>query len=391
LSEKIKLAHLITRLIIGGAQENTLSTVLYFMDHPDYEVTLITGPGLGPEGSLEDEAKCKNVPITVLPFLRRNINPFYDIIAFFQMISLFRKNKYDIIHTHSSKAGILGRLAAYFAQCPVIIHTIHGLPFHPYEKKWKNVLYVFLEKICAKVSSKIVTVSDTMRDKALIAGVGRKEQYITIYSGMNITAFANAPLKREHIRKQLGIKDNELVVGKIARLFHLKGHDFVVDCAKAITDKFPQTKFLFVGDGILRKELTDSIANYGLSDHFIFTGLVAPDTIPDYIAVMDILVHTSLREGLARALPQALAAGIPVVSLDIDSAHEVVINDRTGYLVQPDDKKAFIAAIINLLSDATLRKQLGSNGTKLVVPLFDTKAMCRKLNTLYQELLTCGR
>ncbi len=390
MTKKIKLAHVITRLIIGGAQENTLSTVLYFMNHPEYEVTLITGPGLGPEGTLEEQAKDKNVPMIILNYLRRNINPFYDIMAFFQMLRLFRKNKYDIIHTHSSKAGILGRLAAHYAKCPTIIHTIHGLPFHPYEKKWKNALYIFLEKLCAKISSKIATVSDTMRDKALAAGVGHKEQYTTVYSGMDIKAFANAPLQRETMRKQLKIKPDELVIGKIARLFHLKGHDFIVECARSIVKQCPKAKFLFIGDGILRDELTNTIANYGLTDHFIFTGLVPPDTIPQYIAAMDMLVHTSLREGLARALPQALAAGIPVVALDIDSAYEVVINDKTGYLVSPEDKQDFIDKTVKLLSDPLLRQHLGANGKKLVVPLFSVEAMCHKLETVYQEFLTCG-
>lgn len=390
MAATIKVAHLITRLIIGGAQENTLSSVLDLMKRPGYDVSLITGPGLGPEGSLEDTARDLRVPMIVLPLLRRNINPVYDLIAFFQLVCLFRKHRFDVVHTHSSKAGILGRLAAFVARTPVVVHTIHGLPFHPYEKPWRNAVYIFLEKWCAKVSDTIVTVSDTMRDKALHEGIGSKSLYKTIYSGMDIDAFARAPQMRDAMRKKLGIKPDDLVIGKIARLFYLKGHDFVVDCAAEIIKKVPATKFLFIGEGILREQLMQAITDQGIAAHFIFTGLVPPETIPDYISSMDILVHASLREGLARALPQALAAGVPVVALDIDSAHEVVIPGQTGFLVPPGDRQGFIEATVKLLSEHELRTRMGKSGNQLVVPKFSTRVMCDQLEHLYRELLTCG-
>ena len=387
MNDKIKVAHVITRLIIGGAQENTLATVLFLMKKKDYDVSLITGPGLGPEGSLEQKAIDKNVNMILIPQLRRNINPFRDLIAFFHLLKVLKNNKYDIIHTHSSKAGILARIAAKLAGCKIIIHTIHGLPFHPYEKKWKNALYVFLEKICANISTKIFTVSDTMRDKALTAGVGKKAQYVTVYSGMDIDKFIESTKYRQSMRKKLSIKPDEIVVGKIARLFELKGHDFVIDCAQDIIQAVPKTKFLFVGDGNLREKFVTRIEQLGLSDHFIFTGLVPPADIPYYISCMDILVHASLREGLARALPQAFAAGVPVVTLDIDSAHEIVENNKNGYLIQAGDKPGFIQSVVKLLKDETLRKSFGESGTKTVLPIFSDKYMADHIDELYKELL----
>jgi len=387
LKDKIKVAHVITRLIIGGAQENTLATVLFLMKKKAYDVSLITGPGLGPEGSLEQKAIDKGVNMLLVPQLRRNINPLRDLTAFFHLLKIFRQNKYDVIHTHSSKAGILARIAAKLTGCKIIIHTIHGLPFHPYEKKWKNALYIFLEKICAKISTKIFTVSDTMRDKALVVGIGQKKQYVTVYSGMDIDKFIECPKYRESIREKLSIQPDNLVIGKIARLFELKGHDFVIYCAADIIKAVPETKFLFVGDGNLKKKLVDRIEQLGLSDYFIFTGLVPPTDIPFYISCMDILVHASLREGLARALPQAFAAGIPVVTLDIDSTYEIVVNNKNGYLIQPEDKNSFIQTVIKLLKDENLRKTFGESGKKRVLPIFSDKYMADHIDKLYKELL----
>lgn len=386
---KLKIAHVITRLIVGGAQENTLATVRELQKNPAYTVVLITGPGLGPEGSMEDTAQKQKITMILFSQLRRAINPIRDTIVFFQLLFHFIRNRYDIVHTHSSKAGILARLAAFCARCPVIIHTIHGLPFHPYEKKWKNELYIFLEKNCAKVSDKIITVSDTMRDKALAAGVGRKDVYRTIYSGMAIDVFLDADQHRSKMRKKLNFSDTDIVVGKIGRLFHLKGHDFVIDAAKTIIAEIPQIKFLFVGGGILFDDLQHQITDMGIENHFVFTGLVPPTDIPALIASMDILVHTSLREGLARALPQAQACGKPVVTFDIDSAHEVVIHQQTGYLIQPGDRNGFIDAVCCLAKKPELRSAMGVRGRKNVYPRFCEKYMAQQIDNLYKELL-CG-
>ena len=387
MSTQIKIAHIITRLIIGGAQENTLSTVIGLMGNPDYSVSLITGPGIGPEGSMEANARKAGVKIIVLPLMRRAINIMYDSIVFVQLLLLFKREKFHIVHTHSSKAGILGRLAAYCARVPVIIHTIHGLPFHPYENKYKNWLYIKLEKICAKLSHKIITVSDTMRDKALQEKIGTPSLYQTIYSGMNIKPFINAPQLRKEMREQLNIKDSDLIIGKIARLFHLKGHDFVLECAPEIIRRVPDARFLFIGDGILKTDLDTQIKQLKLEEHFIFTGLVPPDTIPSLTACMDLLVHTSLREGLARALPQAMAAGVPVVTFDIDSAHEVVQNGINGYLIPSGDKDAFIEKVVSILTNPVLRQKLSRESQKAVLPRFDADYMVQEIATTYQELL----
>jgi glycosyltransferase involved in cell wall biosynthesis len=385
--KKMKVAHIITRLIVGGAQENTLSTVLRQMNNPEFEVTLITGPGLGPEGSLEEKARQNGVVMVTFQHMRRAINPIRDTIVLSQLISHCITQKYDVIHTHSSKAGILGRIAGFLTHCPVVVHTIHGLPFHPYEKKWKNCMYILLEKFCALLSDKIITVSDTMRDKALEAGVGCREQYATIYSGMDIDAFLNSGQYRDSVRKKYNINPETVVIGKIARLFHLKGHDFVIDAARDIVKAHPNAVFLFIGGGILENDLKSRINSFGLNKNFIFTGLVPPTEIPKLVSAMDILVHTSLREGLARALPQALASGKPVVTFDIDSAHEVVEDGLSGYLVKPGDSTHFVQAVNKLVADRALREKMGAHGRSHVVPRFSDEYMADQINKLYKDIL----
>jgi glycosyltransferase involved in cell wall biosynthesis len=392
------VAHVITRLIIGGAQENTIFTTVGLKQSHGCDITLITGPPLGPEGSLLEGPWRKVVRCVVLPQMRRAVNPLRDAIAFTQLYLLFRREKYDIVHTHSSKAGILGRLAARLAGVKTILHTIHGLPFHPYQGRLSNFLYIVLEKLAARVSTKIVCVADAMAEQAVAAGIAHKGKFITIHSGMDLDAFLRSAPLRERVRQQLGVGREELLVGMIARLFPLKGHEYLFAAAPEIVRRFPRTRFLLVGDGILRENFHRALRRAGLADRFLFAGLVHPDRIPEMISAMDILIHASLREGLAKALPQAMACGKPVVSFDLDGAREVVKDGVTGYLVPPGDVEGLTSALCRLLSDADLRKRLGENGRQFVDPLFRKEVMVEKIHSLYQALLNrnerhirCGR
>ncbi len=384
---KIKIAHVITRLIIGGAQENTIFTVEGLSKTGDYDVTLITGPPLGPEGSLLDGKWRNSVKLILIPEMRRAINPLLDAITYFKLLRIFRKEKYDIIHTHSSKAGILARLAAARAKIKIIVHTIHGLPFHDYQNKLLNRLYILSEKRAAKKSAKLISVADAMTEKAVAAKVAKPGKFITIHSGMDLDAFLNSKKYRPEIRKRFGFEENDLVIGKIARLFHLKGHKYLFEAAREIIEKFRNVRFLLVGDGILKEQFEMQLDAMGIREKFTFAGLVHPDKIPEMISAMDILVHTSLREGLAKTLPQALACGVPVVSFDIDGAKEVVTNGETGFLVEPEDSKKLAESIIKLLSDENLRKEIGEKGREIVDPIFRKEYMLEKIIDLYNSLL----
>jgi len=385
-----KVAHVITRLIVGGAQENTTFTCEGLRKDYGYDVTLITGPPLGPEGSLLAGSWRRSVRCIVLGQMRRAVNPFRDALTFLQLYGIFRRERYDIVHTHSSKAGILGRLAARLAGIKIIIHTIHGLPFHPYQGRIANLFYVLTEKVAAKVSTRIVCVADMVTEQAVAVGIARRGMFVTIYSGMDLDAFLNSGTLRESARRRLGLGDGELVVGMIARLFPLKGHEYLFASARHIVRTFPKARFLLVGEGILRERFRRALEKMGLREKFIFAGLVHPARIPEMISAMDVLVHTSLREGLAKALPQALACGKPVVSFDVDGAREVVKEGVTGYLVPPKDVRGLTAALNRLLSDEKLRERMGQSGRQLVEPLFRKERMVEQINDLYESLKQGG-
>jgi glycosyltransferase involved in cell wall biosynthesis len=210
--------------------------------------------------------------------------------------------------------------------------------------------------------------------------------YRVVYSGMDMAAFAGAGPEPK-LRAELGIPPAAPVVGKVARLFELKGHDLLLLAAEMILKQQPETRFLLVGDGNLRTELTAEIKARGMEKNFVFTGLVAPDAVPAYVAQMDVLVHLSLREGLPRAAVQALAAGKPVVGLNLDGTPEVVLDGQTGYVCEPGDTAAVAAAVIRLLEQPELRRKLGEAGQALVLREFDWRLMAERIEEQYYEVL----
>ncbi len=345
-----KVLHIITRLILGGAQENTLYTVVGLEALPDYEVYLATGPALGPEGQLFDRASAHDVRVVLIPEMRREIHPYRDLVTFFRLVSLCRRLRPEVVHTHSSKAGILGRFAAWVARVPLIVHTIHGLPFHPYQNRFAYWLYVWLEWLAAKVSDRIITVSNHMADRAVAAGVAPRASLEAIYSGMEVEPFIRPdPQVVAGLRQQYGLREGGKVAGVVARLAPLKGHEFLFEAAVRLQDQHPELVYLLVGDGQLREEFEQTTRKLGIREQCVFCGLVSPEMIPAHLALMDLVVHPSLREGLARVLPQGILAGKPVVSFDLDSADEAVVPGRNGYLVAPRDVEGLATAIDSVL------------------------------------------
>ncbi|HEY1684884.1 MAG TPA: glycosyltransferase family 4 protein [Tepidisphaeraceae bacterium] len=383
----MKIVHIITRLIVGGAQENTLLSCRG-QHESGHDVTLITGPALGPEGSLLEFARSHGYRIEIIPDMRRAILPIRDWKTYRQLIGLLKQIKPDIVHTHSSKAGILGRHAAHAAHMPAIIHTIHGLAFTASKNALVNHAYKILEKRAAPITTKIVCVADAMREQSLAAGIGRPAQYVTVHSGMEIEPFINSHTTRAAIRKQLGIAENDIVVGTIARLFHLKGHEDLLAGAPQLCEKFPNLKFLWLGDGILRPQFEARMREMKLTDRFILTGMIPPSQVARYVGAMDILAHPSRREGLARALPQGQLAGIPVVTYDIDGNREGLIPGESGILIPAFDTVRFINALATLAADANVRQQMGAIGQKFAAERFDWRIMVQRLNVVYEQALS---
>ena len=406
----MKIVHIITRMILGGAQENTLLTC-EGLHRRGHEVTLITGPGLGPEGELMNRARAGGYRVIEMEDLRREIRPVGDLVCYDKLKRSLRELDADIVHTHSAKAGILGRRAAAVVRnagaescCgrlsrfsraqaqaggrPRIVHTIHGLAFHPYQSPWLNCLFISAERAAARRTDVLITVAQAMTDQALAAGIGRQEQFVKIFSGLEMDGFLEdfSAERIAAIRRQIDIPMGAVVIVTVARLFQLKGHEYIIEAAKALAPRHPKVVWLFVGNGNLRGSFEQKISQAGLSDRFRLIGLVEPQRITELLHAGDILIHCSLREGLARALPQALLCEKPVISFDVDGAREVVGHEETGFLVPPKDIDALVVAQEKLITDPVLRRRMGQTGRELCRHAFDHELMVESIERVYHAL-----
>ena len=389
----MKVIHIITRLIVGGAQENTLITCKLLAER-GHDVTLITGPAKGPGGELFNQTKNRKYKVIVVDKLIRAIHPLYDFLAYRQIKRHLERLKPDIVHTHSAKAGVIGRFAAFNLKArsgqnlPAVVHTIHGWSFHPYQSAILNKFYITVEKAAAKRTDFFISVADAMTSQALTAGIGKPEQFLTAYSAIEQGAFLKntSDEQKREFRNKFGIADDAIVLVTIARLFVLKGHDYIIESAKELSKRFEKAVWLFVGDGNLSDYYKRQVKGLGLEERIKFAGLLSPAQIPLAIQSSDILVHCSLREGLARALPQAMLCGRAVVSFDVDGAREV-INKRTGRLIEPKNVEQLIKTCEELIQNKDLRDKLGLAAGESVKEKFAPAKMVDTIESAYQKIL----
>jgi glycosyltransferase involved in cell wall biosynthesis len=385
----MRVTHIITRLVIGGAQENTLATINGLRQKAGVEVNLISGPTIGPEGSLENEARkvFGNRPsnFTIVPELVRPVHPLKDFIALRKLEAVLREQQPDLVHTHSGKAGILGRLAAKRAGVPVIIHHIHGPSFGPFQGVLANFAFTAAERHAAKVTDHFFCSAAAMTKLYLAAGIGKPEMFTRIFSGFDLEPFLKA-VNDLALRQKLGLGENDFVIGKIGRLFKLKGHTDLVSVFAKILPQVPHARLLFVGDGVLRGDLEKQVHQLGLNGKVIFAGLVPPGDVARYVGIMDCLAHLSYREALSRALPQALAAGKPVVAYDFDGADEVCLENQTGFVVRTGDFESVAEKLLVLARNPALRETFGRTGAAFVKENFSVEKMVADQYTVYQKL-----
>ncbi len=384
--------HPITRLIIGGAQENTMLTADMHNHDAEfngrYQVAIVSGEQTGSEGSLIDEVRQRNIPLTIMPELRREISPANEMRALRALRQLMQNPdgtpRYQIVHTHSSKAGVLGRWAAHQVGVPLIIHTVHGWSFHDHMPPAKLAMYARLERFAAKFSHATIVVSPNDIEKGLEQGIGKREEYHLIRSGVELDRFGHPQQPPAEIRAKLGIPADALVVGSVTRLSLQKAPLDLVDAFAEIHRKRPLTHFIIVGDGPLRPDVEAKIRELGLSDQITLTGLRRD--VPELMAAFDIFVLSSLWEGLPRVLPQAMATGLPIVATRADGSAEAVAEGENGFLVQRGQPKALAGKVLLLLNDAELREKMGENG-RLHAHTFGARKMVQDIDTLYQKLL----
>lgn len=381
----MRICHVITRLIIGGAQENTVLTCQGLHDK-GHQVCLVTGPEAGPEGSLLEEARAGGYAVEVVPSLRRAARPLTDLRARRDLARLFAQMRPDVVHTHSSKAGILGRLAARDAGIPHILHTIHGMSFNRTQPVVLQALYRGLERYCAHFTDRLVCVADAMTAQAVAAGIAPAEKFVTVYSGMRTNHFNPERYDRQAVRQAWGFGENDVVVGTIARLFRNKGYEQLIPAMALAAKENPRLRFVWVGNGAQRDEYMSRLDELGLHERVVLTGLIPPHEVPRMLAGMDLLVHASQWEGLPRAAVQALLMRVPVISFAIDGAPEVVIPDQTGELVPLNDIAGLARAMVALAADAPNRQRLGETGHRLCLTRFDYHAMVDQLEAIYTDL-----
>ncbi len=403
----IRVLHIITRMVRGGAQENTLANVAG-LHGPEWESCLVTGPALGPEGSLETKCEAAGIRMLHVPSLVREISPRQDRIALAHLVRILRQERPHLVHTHTSKAGILGRLAARIARVPVVIHTPHGHVFHSYEGKLKSKVFVGVERSCASMAQRLVALTDREMQEHLELGVGRPEQWSIIHSGVDFRPFEAARGGGERVRAELGIPPQAPVVGTVGRLVAIKGQEFLLEAAASLAGEFPDLHLLMVGDGPLRTQLLEMARGAGLNtvehpapgvagETLRTSGSAAPAPTVHFVGLrkdvgrmlsaMDVFALPSLNEGMGRVLVEAMAMELPCVASQVSGIPDVVEDGSTGLLVPARDAASLSGALRRLLASPDLARAMGQRGRARAVPGYSVEEMLAQLERLYRQAL----
>ncbi len=382
MMKRFRVAHIITRLCKGGAQENTFHTVR-LANRERFDVDLISGPTSGAEGSIEDAVRAAGIEILREPDLVRNAAPLRDRRALHSLERRLREEQYDIVHTHTSKAGYLGRLAADHAGAPIIVHTPHGHIFGGYFSRPVTWFYTMLERHAARVTDRFIALTQRGIEEHLKQHIGRREQWRAIFSGIDIAPFDAAIERRAATRQALGIREDEILVGGVGRLEPVKGFTYFVEAAHAAAYAMPGLKFILAGDGSLRDKLEQQAEALGARMQFL--GL--RHDVPDLMAALDIFVLPSLNEGMGRVLLEAGAAGAPSVATAVGGVPDIIVDGKTGVLVAPREPAALARAILELAHDASLRTSMGGAARARIAPAYSIESMVRQIEDVYEELI----
>jgi glycosyltransferase involved in cell wall biosynthesis len=376
---KSKVIHVITKLELGGAQKVTLMT-LERLPRDRYELGLVTGP----DGLLVDWAtRIEGLEPVWMPSLIREVRPIQDLKALFSMLRLFRREKPQIVHTHSSKAGILGRWAARLAGVPFIFHTAHGFGFHDFQRPLVKRVYVWLERITSKITTKLVVVSYANAEKGERNGVFQRGDWILCRDAISVTEFMQPGPRRQKL-SEWGIPNNKLVVGMIACLKPQKSPIDFVDVAARVLKENPQAHFVLAGDGELRPQVESRIEEHDIGKHFTLLGWQTD--MPEVYRNLDIVVLTSLWEGLPCVFSEAMAGDLPIVATNVDGAREAIVDGENGFLHEPHDVEGMAKSVLKLLQDPRLRQTMGNRGKSRVME-FDISTSVANLESAYRECL----
>jgi glycosyltransferase involved in cell wall biosynthesis len=382
MDKKIKIAQVITRMDWGGSPD-VLRVLCQKLDPNIYELRIFVGSTSHPTLKTSSFFSAFKDKITFIPELKREICFWNDWLAFVKLWREFKKERFDIVHTHTAKAGALGRLAARLAGVPVVIHTPHGHNFYGYFNRFASGLVILIEKFLAIFTDRIITLTELEKADYLKFKVADGKKAILIYMGLELDGFLPGdPVK---IKERLKINDQDKVVGYVGRLEPIKGPQFFVEAARICLENNSVARFILVGEGSLRQELEEKVASWGLKAKIIFLGWRYD--IADIMSILEILVLPSLNEAVGIVLLEAQSLGIPVVASEVGGVPEMIQDKQTGILVRPGSAAALALAVNNLLSDPERLRSMSALGKNWVKDRFKAEDMVSKISCLYQELL----
>jgi glycosyltransferase involved in cell wall biosynthesis len=381
---KIKVLHIITRLDKGGSADNTLFTVSR-LNKERFDVILLSGRTYDPDGEIAAFIAEKKINYILIPELVREIGLLKDITAFCKIYNFLRREKFDIVHTHTSKAGIIGRWAAKLAGVKIIIHTPHGHIFYGYFNWFRTKLFIYLEKLTALFTDRIITLTQRGKEEHVKHRIANPSKFVPIYSGIEIRKFINYHIDIIKEKERLNIPLEAPVIGTISRLDPVKGNQYFIASLPDIVKTFPSLKVFIVGDGSERRKLERRVKKLGLSENVIFTGECKD--VRWILSIFDICVLSSLNEGMGICLLEAQALGVPIVATKVGGIPDVVRDGVTGILVPPRNPKVMADAIIKLLKDNSLRKNMSEESRRWIDNRFSAETMVKKFSDLYEELV----
>jgi len=391
--ERVCILHLITRLDRGGSAENTLLTVTG-LDPKRYRVVLASGASsesrMTPDEAKSlalrlDAARAAGVELVVIPPLVRRISPLHDLAALLSMMGLIRRLKPQVVHTHTSKAGALGRLAARLCGVPVIVHTPHGHIFYGYHGRLLSALFIRVEQWLGRLTDALVALTDAGRQEYLERRIAPADRLHAIPSGIDLTAYGRNHPTPALARKPLGLPARGPVIGVLGRLVPVKGHRFLVEALPAILSEFPSALLLFVGEGPERESLAARAASLGVTNHVRMVG--AQFDLPGYVAACDVIAQPSLNEGMGRTVLEALIMGKPVIASRVGGLPDLIDHGHNGLLVPPASPSALAHAVCSLLWDPARLRRMSGVARRSVGRQFSVEAMVAALDRLYHTLL----
>lgn len=382
-SARLSILHIHTLPVVSGSGINTLLTMMGSRDCGHDVALACSSPG-----RLTEEARKAGMAVYLIPHLAREIHPGRDLAAVMALRKLIRRHRFALVHTHNSKAGIVGRLGARQAGVATVIHTVHGFAFHDAEAPWWRVLYRSLERIASSWCDGMIFVSQPLAEWADRERIGLRVPKAVIYSGIDAHAFQSADGRK--FRQEHKISVNRLVVGMVSKLWEGKGHDILLDAWKEVLEGNtvkPDPLLILVGEGHLDKALQSRATELNLDDSVLFTGF--RDDIPAVTAAMDVAVLPSLFEGMGRAVLEAMAAAKPVVASRVGGIPDLVTHGTNGLLVQPGDRGSLARALLEILSDASLRSRLGRAALTGFRAEYSAAYMVDQIHRFYEQVRTC--